>query len=75
MLSLIIVGLLLSVPTLTSAQKVIGENNFQNIVDSEHAEIFSKLIVQDQNGRMKPIHTLSREVMRKLVEKENLNGT
>ncbi|MEQ1587657.1 MAG: cytochrome c biogenesis protein CcsA [Cyclobacteriaceae bacterium] len=73
-LSLVIVGLLLSTSTLTSAQKIIGENNFQSIVDSEHAEAFSRLIVQDLNGRMKPVHTLSREVMRKLARKENLNG-
>ncbi len=73
-LSIIVVGLLLSAPTLTSAQKTIGESNFQNTVDKEHAEAFSKLIVQDLNGRMKPVHTLSREVMRKLSRKENLNG-
>ncbi len=73
-LSLLIVGLLLSIPFSTFSQKVIGENNFQNIVDRDHAKEFSKLIVQDFNGRMKPVHTLSREVMRKLVRKENLNG-
>lgn len=31
-----------------------------------HAEKFSRVIVQDIQGRMKPMHTLSREAMRKL---------
>lgn len=70
----IIIIFLLTVPMNTFAQKVIGVENLQNIVDAEHANMFSRLIVQDQNGRMKPIHTLSREVMRKLMRKENLPG-
>jgi len=43
-------------------------------INKEHAAKFSKLAVQDHKGRMKPIHTLSREVMRKLARKESLNG-
>ena len=58
----------------TFAQKVIGAENSQNIIDAEHANMFSRMIVQDQNGRMKPIHTLSRELMRKLMRKEDLPG-
>ncbi|MDH4089212.1 MAG: cytochrome c biogenesis protein CcsA [Cyclobacteriaceae bacterium] len=72
--SLVFVALLLSIPTITSAQKIIDQGNFQNIVDADHARAFSRLIVQDHNGRMKPIHTLTREVMRKLARKESLNG-
>jgi len=66
--------LLLTLPMHAVAQKVIGVEKLQNIVDAEHADMFSRLIVQDQNGRMKPMHTLSREVMRKLMKKENLHG-
>lgn len=40
-------------------------------VSKEHADIFSKLVVQDFKGRMKPMHTLSREIMRKIYRKEN----
>ena len=43
-------------------------------VSKEQAEKFSKLVVQDLKGRMKPIHTLSREVMRKLTRKESFDG-
>lgn len=35
---------------------------------------FSKLVVQSRMGRMKPMDTLSREIVRKLSGKENLNG-
>jgi cytochrome c-type biogenesis protein CcsB len=39
-------------------------------ISPEHAEKFSRLVVQDVNGRMKPIHTLNRELLRKLSGKE-----
>jgi cytochrome c-type biogenesis protein CcsB len=67
----ILVGLFLSVSITSTAQERIG---VQNIIDAGHANTFSRLIVQDQNGRMKPVHTLSREVMRKLLRKEQLDG-
>lgn len=70
----LVIALLLNIPIHSSAQKVIGDQNPQNTIDAEHADTFSKLIVQDQNGRMKPVHTLSREVLRKLTRKETLNG-
>ena len=41
-------------------------------VSKEHANTFSKLVVQDFKGRMKPVHTLSREIMRKLARKESM---
>ncbi|MCP4978200.1 MAG: cytochrome c biogenesis protein CcsA, partial [Maribacter sp.] len=43
-----------------------------NAVSKEHAHEFSKLVVQDFKGRMKPVHTLSREIMRKLARKESM---
>ena len=45
-----------------------------NAVAIEHANEFSKLVVQDFKGRMKPMHTLSREIMRKLARKESMYG-
>ena len=42
-----------------------------NPVDSEHAQLFSTLIVQDHNGRMKPVHTMNREFVRKIFRKES----
>ena len=43
-------------------------------VSKVHAEKFSEIVVQDLKGRMKPVHTLSREIMRKISRKENLDG-
>ena len=43
-------------------------------IQESHAELFSTLIVQDFKGRMKPMHTLTREVMRKIYRKETYNG-
>lgn len=40
----------------------------------EHATAFSHLMVQDFRGRMKPVHTLTREVMRKIHGSETFNG-
>ena len=43
-------------------------------VGEAHAEVFSKIIVQDTKGRMKPMHTLSREVLRKVHGKSSVQG-
>jgi cytochrome c-type biogenesis protein CcsB len=40
-------------------------------VSVEHAENFSKLIIQDAGGRMKPVHTYASELMRKVSKSEN----
>ncbi len=43
-------------------------------VSEAHAEAFSSVVVQDFKGRMKPMHTLSREVLRKISRKESWDG-
>ena len=40
------------------------------LVAEEHAEKFGKLVIQDDGGRMKPIHTFSSELLRKLSFKD-----
>ncbi|MEH6537249.1 MAG: cytochrome c biogenesis protein CcsA [Psychroserpens sp.] len=57
-----------------SAQSQESKTHITHAVNEEHADKFSKLVVQDLKGRMKPIHTLSREIMRKLYRKESLDG-
>jgi cytochrome c-type biogenesis protein CcsB len=44
------------------------------IVGADIAHQISKYPVQDFKGRMKPMHTLTREVMRKLARKETMYG-
>ncbi len=52
-----------------------GDLKFPEVaVNKAHAELFGELVVQDFRGRMKPVHTLSREVMRKLARKEEMFG-
>ncbi|MFY0598872.1 MAG: cytochrome c biogenesis protein CcsA [Cyclobacteriaceae bacterium] len=70
--SVIILALLL--PTLSQAQTIIDESKAQNVIAKEHADRFSRVVVQDHRGRMKPIHTLSREILRKVSRKESLSG-
>jgi cytochrome c-type biogenesis protein CcsB len=43
-------------------------------ISKEHAKRFGQLIVQDQDGRMKPVNTLSSEIMRKIYRKDNMEG-
>jgi cytochrome c-type biogenesis protein CcsB len=45
-----------------------------NTVDRNHAKLFSELVVQDHKGRMKPLHTLNRELIRKISRNESLFG-
>ncbi len=40
------------------------------MVDEEHAEKFGALVIQDEGGRMKPIHTFASEMLRKLSLKD-----
>ncbi len=41
----------------------------QQIVNEQHAELFGRLMVQDLDGRIKPINTLASEFLRKLSRK------
>lgn len=56
------------------AEKVIDQTHSLSNVTQYHANKFSQLVVQDHRGRMKPFHTLSREILRKLCRKESLMG-
>ena len=41
-------------------------------IKRDHADQFSRIVVQDHNGRMKPFNTLTSEVLRKVTRKEKL---
>ncbi|MFT7614939.1 MAG: hypothetical protein ACI9J3_003927, partial [Parvicellaceae bacterium] len=47
-----------------------GQDPEYKPVPIEHAELAGKICVQDYNGRIKPLHTLSTEVMRKISKKD-----
>lgn len=44
------------------------------VINEKHTAKFGKLLVQDKDGRMKPINTLSSEVLRKIARKNSYNG-
>ena len=44
------------------------------MIDKNHAKLFSKVLVQDDQGRIKPFHTLSSEIIRKISRKEKVYG-
>jgi cytochrome c-type biogenesis protein CcsB len=45
-----------------------------HMISKEHAAQFGRLLVQDQKGRMKPMNTLTSEILRKISRKESIYG-
>jgi cytochrome c-type biogenesis protein CcsB len=46
----------------------------QNIIPAEHAERFGKILIQDAQGRIEPVNTLSSEIIRKIYKKSSYQG-
>jgi len=45
-----------------------------NIIDENHAAKFSRVIIQDAGGRMKPVHTYASELLRKVSKSDTYKG-
>lgn len=63
---------------LFGAQEVNSQDIDKNHYDREHSKAFGELLIQDQGGRIKPINTLSNDLLRKISRKEkweNFNST
>ena len=45
-----------------------------DLIDSKHINNFEQLIVQDNGGRLKPVHTLAAEYIRKIHGKSNVEN-
>jgi cytochrome c-type biogenesis protein CcsB len=43
----------------------------RTVVSKEHADKFGALVIQDDGGRMKPLHTFSSELLRKISKQNN----
>jgi cytochrome c-type biogenesis protein CcsB len=67
-LTLSAILLLLIVP------KANGKESGVPVVDAHHACLFGSILVQDHAGRIKPLNTLSSEIMRKLTRQNKYNG-
>lgn len=59
-----------ALPTQTQVDSILQATR----VDEAHAEAFGALVIQDEGGRMKPIHTFTSEVLRKVSGKDTYNG-
>jgi cytochrome c-type biogenesis protein CcsB len=64
---------------LTSVSAVKAQDSWQsqldmNTVEVQHARKFSELLVQDNQGRIKPVNTLASEILRKVSRKRNFEG-
>lgn len=51
-----------------------AEAALHSFIDKAHAAEFSSLLVQGHDGRIKPINTLSSEILRKIYRKNSLEG-
>ncbi len=58
-----------------SGQQIFAQQDggIKNI-DAEHAKLFGTLLTQDLDGRIKPMNTLSSELLRKVARKEKFEG-
>jgi cytochrome c-type biogenesis protein CcsB len=65
---LLLVGILLSTSTL------MAQNSDLVGVDKDHAAKFGRLLVQDQDGRLKPMNTVASELLRKISRKNSFKG-
>lgn len=63
-----------AVAWLLLATSANGYSQTPPVVPSSHAEQFARLIVQDQGGRFKPVHTLALEVMKKVSKTTDWKG-
>ncbi|MBU2949246.1 cytochrome c biogenesis protein CcsA [Tamlana agarivorans] len=68
-----VILVLLSFSAVGFSQNKTPEINLNTIerlrVDDQHAEMFGRLMVQDLDGRIKPMNTLASEFLRKLTRK------
>ncbi|MDO9594609.1 MAG: cytochrome c biogenesis protein CcsA [Lutibacter sp.] len=55
-------------------QKQIDSLVTANIIDENHAAKFSRVIIQDAGGRMKPVHTYASELLRKVSKSDTYKG-
>ena len=67
-------GNITAAPIKRLTEKEIDSLIKKNTISKKHAEKFSRLIIQDAGGRMKPVHTFASELLRKVSKKENFRG-
>jgi cytochrome c-type biogenesis protein CcsB len=51
-----------------------GPGNELPVISKDHAQVFGRMLIQDNGGRIIPLNTLSSEVLRKVSRKESYKG-
>lgn len=71
-----VAGLLLLLAGSTFAQdhNHTVDTSFVKNIDANHSNKLAYVLVQDHGGRIKPIHTVASELLRKVSRKEDLEG-
>ncbi len=71
--AIVILLMLLSVPAFSQhvQHKTVEQTK---IISVDHAASFGELLVQDHDGRLKPMNTLASEMLRKVARKNSFNG-
>lgn len=64
----------ITIVLLVIVTNIYAETNGNPIINKEHASRFGQLLVQDHSGRIKPINTLSSEIIRKISRKQQIDG-
>ncbi|XLS31005.1 cytochrome c biogenesis protein CcsA [Flavobacteriaceae bacterium M23B6Z8] len=57
--------------TLLPSKEEVAEILERTWVSKEHAEKFGSLVIQDDGGRMKPVHTFASELVRKISKQDS----
>jgi len=70
---LLFIFLFLGSPAVFAQHSHLSVNNIP-VVSKEQASEFGKLIAQSENGRLKPINTISAELLRKIAWKSSFHG-
>jgi cytochrome c-type biogenesis protein CcsB len=60
--------------TMLPTQQQIDSVLQNTLVNEEHAKAFGELVIQDDGGRMKPVHTFTSELLRKLYKGNSYNN-
>ncbi len=73
-------AVILLLPLLLTSQLAVAQHgkhlsvNELKPVDKQEAKAFGELVVLSQDGRIKPVNTLSSEILRKITKKANFEG-
>ncbi len=76
----VVVGAIILFSSLFSGKIIAQHHGHENInkeeivINKEHADLFGRILVQDNGGRIKPIQTLASEILRKVAKQEEFNG-